>query len=386
VKELAALPRRRQSGPLRSMKPDNLRGIPLIGARDRLAKPRLPGGVKIAIIDTGIDYTHANSAARGTARPTQPPTRRETAPAIRDVLARRRRASRAAPISSATAITQTRARRLSSRFRTRIRIARLQRPRSHVAGTAAVPGSPRRRDLPRPLQRSDARDAGQLSVGPALRRKPTSTPCACSAARARPTSRRRHRPGRRQHMDVINMSLGSSFARRTIRPRGVDERREGRRHRRRIGRHQASTHTYRLAGKLPKVASRWPQRSVPTSPGATLTFAGTTIPAIDATGSRCPVPRLSRQGDKEVGAGSEIARLAVSGAFGGPPAGKPRSPVVNRGAAPASRSDLSSQQPAHAVVDGGTNAPGFPRRSRGRSRTNPDDARPFQRDDLRFLG
>src|SRR5258706_7428119 len=68
VKELAALPGVVAVRPLQLMKPDNLRGIPLIGAPTVWQNLGLHGeGVKIAIIDTGIDYTHANFRGPGTA-------------------------------------------------------------------------------------------------------------------------------------------------------------------------------------------------------------------------------------------------------------------------------------------------------------------------------
>src|SRR5437773_3640474 len=68
VKELAALPGVVAVRPLQLMKPDNVRGIPLIGAPAVWQSLGLHGeGVKIAIIDTGIDYTHANFGGPGTA-------------------------------------------------------------------------------------------------------------------------------------------------------------------------------------------------------------------------------------------------------------------------------------------------------------------------------
>src|SRR2546421_22761 len=67
VKELAALPGVIGVRPLQLMKPNNLRGIPLIGAPTVWQNLGLHGeGVKIAIIDTGIDYTHANFGGPGT--------------------------------------------------------------------------------------------------------------------------------------------------------------------------------------------------------------------------------------------------------------------------------------------------------------------------------
>ena len=66
--DLAELPGVTAVRALQVMKPDNVRGVPLIGAPavwDGLAG--LHGeGIKVAVIDTGIDYTHANFAGPGT--------------------------------------------------------------------------------------------------------------------------------------------------------------------------------------------------------------------------------------------------------------------------------------------------------------------------------
>src|SRR3989475_9036118 len=68
VKELAALHGVVAVRPLQLMKPHNVRGIPLIGTPAVWQSLGLHGeGVKIAIIDTGIDYTHANFGGPGTA-------------------------------------------------------------------------------------------------------------------------------------------------------------------------------------------------------------------------------------------------------------------------------------------------------------------------------
>src|SRR5467141_2051761 len=68
VNELAALPGVVAVRPLQLMNPDNVRGVPLIGAPAVWQSLGLHGeGVKIAIIDTGIDYTHANFGGPGTA-------------------------------------------------------------------------------------------------------------------------------------------------------------------------------------------------------------------------------------------------------------------------------------------------------------------------------
>ena len=82
TKELAALPGVVAVRPLQLMKPDNVRGIPLIGTPAVWQSLGLHGeGVKIAIIDTGIDYTHANFGGPGTAAAYTAAHARETLPA-----------------------------------------------------------------------------------------------------------------------------------------------------------------------------------------------------------------------------------------------------------------------------------------------------------------
>src|SRR5258707_1386668 len=82
VKELAALPGVLGVRPLQLMKPDNLRGVPLIGTPAVWQNLGLHGeGVKVAIIDTGIDYTHANFGGPGTAAAYTAAHAAETAPA-----------------------------------------------------------------------------------------------------------------------------------------------------------------------------------------------------------------------------------------------------------------------------------------------------------------
>jgi subtilisin family serine protease len=68
VSQLAALPGVVAVRPLQLMKPNNVRGIPAVGAPTVWQNLGIHGeGVKIAIIDTGIDYTHANFGGPGTA-------------------------------------------------------------------------------------------------------------------------------------------------------------------------------------------------------------------------------------------------------------------------------------------------------------------------------
>ena len=82
VKELAALPGVVAVRPLQLMKPDNIRGVPLVGAPAVWQNLGLHGeGVKIAVIDTGIDYTHANFGGPGTKAAFQAAAATSTLPA-----------------------------------------------------------------------------------------------------------------------------------------------------------------------------------------------------------------------------------------------------------------------------------------------------------------
>ncbi len=82
VAELATLPGVVAVRPLQLQKPNNIHGIPFIGAPTVWQSLGLHGeNVKIAIIDTGIDYTHANFGGPGTAAAYTTAHAAETAPA-----------------------------------------------------------------------------------------------------------------------------------------------------------------------------------------------------------------------------------------------------------------------------------------------------------------
>src|SRR6185503_15445782 len=67
VAELARLPGVVAVRPLQVFKPNNVRGLPLIGTPAVWQNTNFQGeGVKIAVIDTGVDYTHANFGGPGT--------------------------------------------------------------------------------------------------------------------------------------------------------------------------------------------------------------------------------------------------------------------------------------------------------------------------------
>jgi subtilisin family serine protease len=65
-------------------------------------------GIKVAVIDTGIDYTHADFGGPGTTAAYETAHAAETAPADKSCSGRRRPRSRAASTWSATATTPTR--------------------------------------------------------------------------------------------------------------------------------------------------------------------------------------------------------------------------------------------------------------------------------------
>jgi minor extracellular serine protease Vpr len=79
---LASLPGVVAVRPLQLQKPDNVRGVPMIGAPTVWQNLGFHGeGVKVAIIDTGIDYTHATFGGPGTAAAYASAHAAETAPA-----------------------------------------------------------------------------------------------------------------------------------------------------------------------------------------------------------------------------------------------------------------------------------------------------------------
>src|SRR5919197_2419214 len=79
---LASLPGVVAVRPLQLHYPENIHGVPLIGAPGVWQNLGLHGeGVKIAIIDTGIDYTHATFGGPGTAKAYVDAQAGETAPA-----------------------------------------------------------------------------------------------------------------------------------------------------------------------------------------------------------------------------------------------------------------------------------------------------------------
>ncbi len=82
LSSLAALPGVLAVRPAWPIKPNNVHGIPLIGAPGVWQSLGIHGeGVKVGIIDTGIDYTHANFGGPGTTAAYNAAHAAETAPA-----------------------------------------------------------------------------------------------------------------------------------------------------------------------------------------------------------------------------------------------------------------------------------------------------------------
>src|SRR6267143_221471 len=300
VNELAALPGVVAVRPLQLMKPDNIRGIPLIGTPAVWQSLGLHGeGVKIAIIDTGIDYTHANFGGPGTAAayaaahakemlPADPRLFGPSAPRVKggiDLVGDDYDASADPLLPNGTPnprlIPQPDPNPLDCNGHG-----------SHVAGTAAGSGiTSAGTTYTGPYNASTIATPGNFNVGPGVAPKADlyavrvfgcegSTDVTVDAIEWAVDN----------DMDVINMSLGSVFGSKDD-PSAV-----------------ASTNAAKAgvivvasagnSGPNPyitgspatgegaiSVAAKDPY---PNFPGATLTFSGTTIPAIDANGFALP--------------------------------------------------------------------------------------------------
>jgi len=364
VKELAALPGVVAVRPLQLVKPDNLRGIPLIGARPSGKTSGCTGeGVKIAIIDTGIDYTHANFGGPGTGRGLHRGTRDgDFGGRPGAVRSETRRESRAALISSATAITPIRAHRLSSRFRTRIRNPLdCNGHGSHVPAPPPAPGSPRpAATYTGPYNAATLATPSSFSVGPGVAPKADlyavrvfgcagSTDVVVDAIDWAVDN----------DMDVINMSLGSSFGSKDD-PSAVastNAAKAGVSSSHRPAQRLQPVH-HRLAGNRGGRHSVAANDPYPNFPGATLTFSGTTIPAINANGfALSGTSTFNVKVIKDV-AGSESLGCSVA-AFGGPLPPNTIA-VVNRGVCARVAKAIFGQQAGAAVVVMVNNAAGFP--------------------------
>ena len=233
------------------MTPDNTNGVPLIGAPTVWdGVDGLHGeGMKIAIIDTGIDYTHADFGGPGHGgRLRGRPRHRHQRPPTRRCSVRRRPGSRAASTSSATTTTRT----------TRYSVPQpdpnpldCNGHGTHVAGTAAGSGVLADGETYAGPYDAETIAGNSWLVGPGVAPEADlyavrvfgcggSTDVIVDAIEWAVDN----------DMDVINMSLGSSFGDADD-PSAVaaGQRRQGRRDRRRLGRQlRPEPVHHRLAG------------------------------------------------------------------------------------------------------------------------------------------
>ena len=173
---------------LQRVTPDNVKGVQLIGAPTVWgASPALHGeGIKIAVIDTGIDYTHANFGGPGTV------AAYEAADAA-DTCRRRSLYGPAAPrVKGGFDLVgddyNAEMPDLPAGPASGPQPARLQRPRlARRRHRRRLRRDCRWRDLPGPYNASTI-TGNSWRIGPASPRRPTSTASASSAAMARPTS------------------------------------------------------------------------------------------------------------------------------------------------------------------------------------------------------
>ena len=191
------------------------------------------------IIDTGIDYTHANFGGAGT----------EAAYDANDSDRRSRPARSRPPRSSAagtsSATTTTPTATTAPRPPPRPRPARLQRPRLARRRHGRRLRRQRRRHRPTPGRTTRRPTRPRSRSAPASRPRPSSSRSRSSAAKARPTSSPTPSSGSADYnathadaIDVVNMSLGARSARDDD-PDAVGRRnnaRRRRRRRRRLGR------------------------------------------------------------------------------------------------------------------------------------------------------
>src|SRR6267154_1710703 len=384
VKELAALPGVVAVRPLQLMKPDNLRGIPLIGAPAVWQNLGLHGeGVKIAVIDTGIDYTHANFGGPGTkaafqaaaatsTQPADPALFGPSAPRVKggtDLVGDDYDAS--APAGSPKLVPHPDPNPLDCNGHG-----------SHVAGTAAGSGiTSAGATYTGPYNAATLATPSNFSVGPGVAPKADlyavrvfgcegSTDVVVDAIDWAVDN----------DMDVINMSLGSPFGTKDD-PSAVASTNAAKAGVIVVASAGNSGFSPYMTGSPATgegaiaVAANDPY---PDFPGATVTFTGTTIPAIDANGFALPASATFNikviKDNPATGSRDESLGCSVAD-FGGPLPPNTIA-VVNRGVCARVAKAIFGQQAGAAVVVMVNNAPGFPP-FEGPITANPDDGVPF---------
>src|SRR5438034_2906612 len=389
VKELAALPGVVAVRPLQLMKPDNLRGIPLIGAPSVWQNLGLHGeGVKIAIIDTGIDYTHANFGGPGTAAAFEAAAAASTtlpadaglfgpsAPRIKggiDLVGDDYDAS--APPFLADGKTPN------------PKLTPHPDPNpldcnghgSHVAGTAAGSGiTSSGATYTGPYNAATLATPGNFSVGPGVAPKAELYAVRVFGCAGSTDVTVDAIDWAVDHdMDVINMSLGSPFGSKDD-PSAVASTNAAKAgvivvaSAGNSGFSPYITGSPATADGAISVAANDPY---PNFPGATLTFWGTTIPAINAngfalSGSSTFNVKVIKNADETLSLGCSVA------AFGGPLPPNTIA-VVNRGTCARVAKAIFGQQAGAAGVVMVNNAAGFPPFG-GPITSSADDGTPFK--------
>src|SRR5882672_6645137 len=386
AKDLATLPGVVAVRPLQLQKPNNVRGVDLIGAPAVWQSLGLHGeGVKIAIIDTGIDYTHANFGGPGTAAAYAAAHAAETSPLPPDSTLFGPNAPR---IKGGTDLVgdSYNADPSSPAFQP------IPHPDpnpldcnghgSHVAGTAAGSGiTSAGATYTGPYNAATLATPSNFSVGPGVAPKADlyavrvfgcagSTDVVVDAIDWAVDN----------DMDVINMSLGSSFGSKDD-PSAVASTNAARAGVIVVASAGNSGFSPYITGSPAtaegaiSVAANDPY---PNFPGATLTFSSTTIPAIDANGFALPSSsnfniKVIKNGS---GSTSRNESLGCSVADFGGPLPSNTIAVVNRGVCARVAKAIFGQQAGAAVVVMVNNAPGFPP-FEGPITANPDDGVPF---------
>src|SRR6266850_3125225 len=382
VKELAALPGVVAVRPLQLMKPDNVRGIPLIGTPAVWQSLGLHGeGVKIAIIDTGIDYTHANFGGPGTAAaytaahaaetaPANPALFGPSAPRIKggiDLVGDSYDADANSPAYQP--IPHPDPNPLDCHGHG-----------SHVAGTAAGSGvTSAGTTYTGPYNASTIGAPDKWNVGPGVAPKADLYAVrvfGCQGSAADDVVVDAIEWAVDNDMDVINMSLGSPFGSKddASAVASTNAAKAGVIVVASAGNSGASPYITGSPASADGAISVAANDPWPTFPGATIAVAGLTVPAINANGY--PLPGSSTYNIKVIkNADGSLSLGCSAAAFGGPLPSNTIA-IVNRGTCARVAKAIFGQQAGAAAVVMVNNAGGFPP-FEGPITSNPDDGIPF---------